>query len=280
MFDIKKILMCPECKVDLTDDLLCPICHHQYSIEQGVYDLISMNISSDQSFWDEETIEWMNNRSYEEMKENYRLYYACFNNETVEAQKKQDEYVDKILNQLSGVVCDLASGGGGMLQKLLQIKNKNFIIVCTDIEKHVMSIARKRWQTVDKRVYYVSNDIRQMSIKDESFDFLTTLSGFGNIPDAEKYAKEIYRILKPKGVLISQGEYIDKDSESYRLAATVGVERGLVEEYLLEDLKSAGFEIIESKIVATATWAENQGDLIPATGDKKYFNVIQARRPK
>lgn len=110
--------------------------------------------------------------------------------------------------------------------------------------------------------------------------YLTTNSGFGNIPQAEKYAKELYRILKPGGILISKGEFIDKDSESYRFASTVGVERGMTEEYLIEDLKNAGFEIVESKIIATATWAENQYDLIPATGDKLYCNVIQARRPQ
>lgn len=280
MFDIKSILMCPVCEASLTDELICPVCKHQYSFVNGVYDLVSMNISGDQSFWNDETVEWMNNRTYDEMKEDDRLYQECLNDETIEAMKKQDEFLDKVISQLSGIVCDIASGGGGMMQRLLNLGSKDFTIVCTDIEKHVMAIARKRFKTDDKRVYYIANDIRHMSIQDESFDFLTTNSGFGNIPQAEKYTKELYRILKPGGILISKGEFIDKDSEGYILASTVGVERGLIEEYLIEDLKNAGFEIIESKIIATATWAENQYDLIPATGDKQYFYVIQARRPQ
>ena len=49
-----------------------------------------------------------------------------------------------------------------------------------------------------------------MSIKDNSFDFITSVAAFGNIPESDKVAKELYRILKENGKLIIQGLYIGK----------------------------------------------------------------------
>lgn len=166
-----------------------------------------------------------------------------------------------------------------MLCLFLKINRSASSLVCTDIEKHVMIKARGRWKTDDRRVFYVASDARQMSIKDESFDALIANTAFGNVTKPEQCAKELFRILKPGGLLISKGMYIDKDSESRRLARTLGVERGVVEETLLEDLKSAGFEILESTVVASPVWPQNDYDAFPAAGDRNHFCVVRARRP-
>ena len=78
--------------------------------------------------------------------------------------------------------------------------------------------------------------------------------------------------------MIIQGTYIEKDSKSYELAKQQYLEKGLVEEYLTECLSNAGFKNVESTVVASAVWAENPYDLIPATGDVQKYGVIQAAK--
>ena len=207
-------------------------------------------------------------------------YNAHKNKETLEAQKMQREHMDSLIEGFSGIVCDLATGMGSMLQKILNANNKNFSIVCTDIDKRMLMWTRKLKQTDNHRVFYIATDGRYMSIKDKSFDYITSLAAFGNIPENDKVAKELYRILKPNGKIVIQGNYIEKGSESFELAQSKGLERGLVEEYLINDLKNAGFENIISTVVAEAVWAENPYDLLPVAGDTNRYCIIQAERTK
>ena len=119
-----------------------------------------------------------------------------------------------------------------------------------------------------------------MSLKNNSFDFITSVAAFGNIPESDKVAKELYRILKKNGKLIIQGLYIEKGSKSFEVAKSLGLEKGLVEEYLVDELRKAGFEEIASTIVDEAVWAENPYDRIPVAGDIQKFCIIQATKRK
>ncbi len=139
-------------------------------------------------------------------------------------------------------------------------------------------MTRKNKKTDDSRVFYIATDGRYMSVKGDSFDYITSVAAFGNIPESDKVAKEMYRILKPKGKLIIEGSYIEKGSKSFELAKSMGLEKGMVEEYLTQELNNAGFKNIESTVVAKAIWAENPYDMLPVAGDMQYFCIIQAEK--
>lgn len=161
---------------------------------------------------------------------------------------------------------------------ILDSNNANISIVCTDISKRILAWTRKIKQTKDDKVSYIATDGRYMSIKDNSFDFITSVAAFGNIPESDKVAKELYRILKENGKLIIQGLYIEKGSQSFEVAKNLGLEKGLVEEYLVDELRKAGFREIVSTIVDEAVWAENPYDRIPVAGDIQKFCIIQAKK--
>ena len=80
------------------------------------------------------------------------------------------------------------------------------------------------------------------------------------------------------GKLIIQGLYIEKGSKSFEVAKNLVLEKGLVEEYLVDELRKAGFKEIVSTIVDEAVWAENPYDRIPVTGDIQKFCIIQAKK--
>jgi ubiquinone/menaquinone biosynthesis C-methylase UbiE len=289
MKNIKGIFMCPECKSDLTDQLKCSECGSQYSYKHGVYNLISLNLSGKQLYLYKKAIpddESGMERQFNDIFPNKdasdeqlsRTYYARMNQETLDAQKKQNEHMHNLLRSLSGDICDLATGGGTMLQMVIDANNENVNIVCTDINEFELICTRIRRNKDHDNIYYIATDGRYLSLKDKSFDYIVSLAGFGNIPENDKVAKELYRILKPNGKIIIQGGYIEKDSKSYELAISVGIERGVVEEYVMQDLKEAGFGNITSTIISEAVWAENPYDLVPAAGDIQRYCVIQAER--
>lgn len=283
--NIKNILMCPECKKGLSENLKCDICNNEYGLKYGVYDAVSQKLSGNQEIlWritDEqiESKESPNNKSGKADTPDWvKDYYSRISDETKQAQQKQNDHMKQLVNTLSGTVCDLATGMGGSLQRLLNAETKDFYIVCTDIDRRVLAMTRKNKKTDDSRVFYIATDGRYMSVKDDSFDYITSVAAFGNIPESDKVAKELYRTLKPNGKIIIEGTYIDKDSKSFELAKSLGLEKGMVEEYLIHELKNAGFKNIESTVVAKAIWAENPYDRLPVAGDMQYFCVIQAEK--
>jgi ubiquinone/menaquinone biosynthesis C-methylase UbiE len=282
--NVKSILICPECRCSLNDNLECNNCNNVYTYKNGVFDVVSQKLSNNQKIlWnitdemikDEKTSELSNTKKEPDWVKDY---ISRKNSETLEAEKKLYSYSERLIEAFSGTVCDLATGMGGMLERLLNSKNKAFEIVCTDIDKHILMWTRKIKHTDDKRVSYVATDGRYLSIKNNSFDVITSIAAFGNIPESDKVANELYRTLKPNGKVMIVGNYIEKGSRSFELAKSRGLEKGLVEEFLIDDLEKAGFKNITSTVVAKALWAENPYDLLPVANDMNYYCVIQAEK--
>lgn len=281
MFDIHKILQCPKCRCPLPGSLTCPQCGTQYTQGFGVFNLIHMELSGEQEYLNREVLteEYLAQFLTDEkvsLSTELDDYYARMNRETLDGFAAQDACMRERLRVLSGTVCDLATGGGNMLQLVLEEAPADVTIVCTDISNLELAVTwRKRCPNRDN-VYCIATDGRYLALQDSSFDWITSFAGFGNIPDTEKVAEELYRVLKPGGRLLIKGSYIEKDSRSYALAESIGIARGMVEEYLLQDLRDAGFTEVKSTVVAEAVWAENPYDLIPAAGDLQRFCVIEA----
>ena len=280
---IENIIVCPKCRCLLDDKLYCNKCNTQYTKYYGVYAIVNPELSSNQEIlWnitEEDLANKANTNERQSIEDDWtRDYVSRKNRETIIAEQKLEDKTMELLKGLHGDVCDLATGMGSMLQMLLESNNPNISIVCTDISKEILAWTRKIKQTNDDKVSYIATDGRYMSIKDNSFDFITSMAAFGNIPESDKVAKELYRILKGNGKLIIQGTYIEKGSNSFELAKNLGLEKGLVEEYLVDELRKAGFKEIISTIVDEAVWAENPYDRIPVAGDSQRFCIIQAKK--
>lgn len=281
--NVKNIIVCPKCRCSLDDKLYCKKCNTQYSKYYGVYDIVNTELSSNQKILWNITDEHIANKTNTDKRKSteddwVKDYFLRKNKETIIAEQKLENKTMELLKDLHGDVCDLATGRGGMLQRILESNNSNISIVCTDISKRILAWTRKIKQTNDDKVSYIATDGRYMSIKDNSFDFITSAAAFGNMPESDKVANELYRILREDGRLIIQGSYIEKDSKSFEVAENLGLGKGMVEEYLVDELRKAGFKEIVSTIVDEAVWAENPYDIIPVTGDIQKFCLIQAKK--
>ena len=295
--NIIDILMCPECKSGLSEDLKCKGCHNQYNFKDKVFDVVSRKLSYNllegpEKPWVERT------RSQKEMEEAAlsvgiapKAWYSQEETEKLmlalveidknrahiseeyeqawqQLYKKFDDFLNPLLNSLSGTVCDLATGLGGHLERLLNIESKDFNIVCIDICKDIMPI----YLEYNSKLFWVAADARYMSIKDNSFDYITSHGAFDAVAECDKVAKEMYRTLKPHGKLIVRGAYVKKDSKSFEIAKSMNREKGILEEYLIQELENAGFKNIVSTIVAQIRFDEQEDS------DMRYCYVIQAEK--
>jgi SAM-dependent methyltransferase len=280
MEDIKSFLICPECMSELSDELVCERCGNIYSYKYGVFDIISVNLSKHLSQMNRKNFDKIfENETEEFIFENVKIadYNSYKNKETIEAEYKLKTSMEGLIENFSGVVCDLATGFGNMLQRLLDSQNKDFNIICTDVEKVVLTLTRRMKKTDDNKVFYIASDGRYMSIKDQTIDYITSNGAFGYIPESDKVARELYRILKPGGKLIIYATLVEQGSKSFEIAKSRGPEFRTVDEFLTA-LDNVGFENIDTNVVAEAVWAENPCDFMHAAGDKISYCIITAQR--
>ena len=287
MADIKSLLACPACQIPLPQDLRCPACGTQYGQKYGVFDIVSPKLSGNQEIlWriTDEAIEAADEPQSAENQANQavqdeltRDYAAKLNQESQEAERVAATNFYRRLYQLplKGLVCDLATGMGGMLRTLLGVQ-REFDIVCTDIDRRMLAWTRKQINTDDDRVSYVATDGRHLAFVDNTFDCVTSFAAFGNIPQGDKVARELYRALKPGGKLLFRENLVDEDSASFAQGREWGLENGITERTLTAGLKAAGFKKITVTTAAKAIWVENPFDRLPVAGDMNYYCIVKA----
>jgi len=276
----------------MSEDLECKGCRNQYIVQNnGVFNLVSQKLSSfdnatcathstsqipyagttEPLTQEEQMEEFLRDitKTRVEPSEEYEQAWQ-------QVRQKMNDFINPLLNELSGTVCDLATGLGSHLDRLLNAETKDFNIVCIDIEKSALGFAA---QKNNPRIFCVAGDAHYMPIKDNSFDYITSHGVFCEVAESDKVAKEMYRTLKQGGKLIIRGEYIDKeDSESFELAKSMKLEKGVIEESLIRELENAGFKNIVSTVVAEIKKEIQQGILPPVVGGMQYFYVIQAEK--
>ncbi|MGB3479395.1 MAG: class I SAM-dependent methyltransferase [bacterium] len=267
--DIQEILCCPVCKCSLTEELICTNCRRIYSLVDGIYVMIDPATSQKKWKWDPTIF------TEEKMTKVTTEYNSYINEETKTAQKIWWDKMDMYLTDFHGVVVDIATGLGGLFEKLMK-SNSNFSPIATDIDPNVLFWTTKRLQKMCvKELFGVATDAKYLAFKNNTADYITSCSGFSNIPHVELAFQEVYRILKKNGKLVFMHSFFDENSSSTTLAKQqcIGI---FIEKNLKAVLKHVGFNNIRSEIVASATWAKNPMDILPMAGDRQYYAVVYA----
>lgn len=101
-------------------------------------------------------------------------------------------------------VLDIATGTGDlaidMANKIASIEN----ILGVDISEEMMRIGEYKVQELhlENKISFQKENAVSMSFEDNSFDAITISFGIRNFEDIQKSLHEMYRVLKPGGVLI------------------------------------------------------------------------------
>jgi ubiquinone/menaquinone biosynthesis C-methylase UbiE len=272
MVEIQDLICCPKCHGDIDSQMSCSICGEQYSIMDGIPNMVSETLSAGHWKWNPRFFEESED-SNETNADNLGVKYSDFiNDASKQANVKHWTAMKCRIKKFRGIVCDLATRMGGMLRFLLNEGN-GFDAIATDVDVQVL-----RWdkKNIGKEFHAVATDGRFMAFKDGVFDCITSHAGLGNIPETPKVIRELHRVLKPAGTLVIMATFADEGTKSHELAVHHNL--AFTEKAIVADLAPNGFKDIHVDIVASAVWAENPFDLLPAAGDTQHYAIITARK--
>ena len=94
---------------------------------------------------------------------------------------------------------DLACGTGDIA---FSVASRGAEVVALDLTPRMLQLARAK-RTVGDRVRFVAGDMTSLPFADHSFDIVTTGYGLRNVPLLAGALREIKRVLKPGGVMLS-----------------------------------------------------------------------------
>lgn len=112
-------------------------------------------------------------------------------------RKKIINYIKENKIKASNII-DLASGTGDMAIELLKLEPKK--IYSFDISPKMLDVQREKIQ--NEKVVIQLADSLNMPVESNSIDIVTIAFGIRNFESIEKSLKEIYRVLRPDGMLI------------------------------------------------------------------------------
>ena len=98
------------------------------------------------------------------------------------------------------IAVELASGTGRVTRHLRKRLPDSAKLVASDINQDMLSIAKRKLATSD--INWQTIDAQQLPFSDNSVDLIVCCFGFMFVPDKSKAFTEVYRVLKPGGMLL------------------------------------------------------------------------------
>ncbi|MGV8142309.1 MAG: class I SAM-dependent methyltransferase [Candidatus Pacearchaeota archaeon] len=113
-------------------------------------------------------------------------------------------------------VLEIGVGNGKTLKAILRIKPKELIAI--DISREAIGITKNQFR--NEKIIFLKSDVRELNFKENYFDVIVVYYTLNNLieKDRKKAVREIYRVLKPKGVVLFQdfevGDFRQKDESN------------------------------------------------------------------
>jgi len=173
---------------------------------------------------------------------------------------KHEFYLASKLQLSKGKSClDVGCGVGGPARNIAAFSDAKVV----GLNNNTYQLSRARAHISDAQlsdvVSFIQNDYMKMSIEDNAFDAAYSIESTCHAPDKVGVYSEIFRILKPGG-LYGSYEWIITDQcdvnnpEHKRIKEGIEKGNGVADlqkpSSILESMRKAGFEIIESRDLA------------------------------
>lgn len=178
-------------------------------------------------------------------------------------------------------VLDVGCGVGGPAREIARFSGCS--VVGLNNNDYQIERATHYAQTLGlaNQLQFVKGDFMQMDFEDESFDAVYAIEATVHAPVLEGVYSEIYRVLKPGGVIgvyewVMTDAYDETNPEHRKIAYGIEVGDGIPKMYKKEvadkALKSVGFEILYENDLA-----DNNDEIpwyAPLAGDWKYVQSV------
>ena len=291
--NIESILQCPACQTSLQREdrrFLCRKCGRDFAKRAGLYDFLLSGEDQwaqfGQGFMNgqEEMEERLLKTPLEELSSSDRLIRSValwfkgdfeeyerivkaslagvYTDEYNEAMKKSLDYTVDLVKQEKGVVLDLATGMGGLLQELLSSTDRDLISVDVSPTSSLALLQYLRFRNWDDRVVQLIADAARLPFKDRSVDVLTTAMGFQNMQDAEPVFREIRRVSKK---MVALCIFISEDDPNLAYVK----DRSLhVAGLFRQGLEKAGWEVSIANSIKAHAEPTPQSEIIGSRPDR------------
>lgn len=269
---VEALLQCPACSGTVAataDGVACEACDETYDRRGGVYDLVRGADRAMDGLGDE-LAERVGEEGLEAVRSDYEAHVA---EETREARRAAGAALAGRLDDLSGVVVDVATGFGGLVPAL--VDRDEVTPVATDASVETLRMLRDRIGA-DAAVYVACN-ARRLPIRDGVVDGVVTAGGFANVADPAVAVREARRVLADGGPLVALQPFVPPDSASAERAGELAVRAGFVREAFEATLSDAGFVDVTVEEAAAAEWTGNPYDELPLAGDVQRYALVEAR---
>lgn len=294
---IASIFKCPECGSDIkfknSSGIVCSGCKKVYEYDDGLIDF-GVEEQKTANNWSGSTSEEDLQKYFKSLvKEGYfieedipNIYVGIEEDEI----KKHDNIAygtirsDYYLPQNIKIV-DLATGwasifdsdiGTGMNYKKLKGKT----IILTDLSRYVLQKVRETLKVKSEangfNVIYAVCDIRNLPIKDNTVDYISSIACFGNSDSNNGVLDEMKRVLDINRKFSIYEFLYEENSRSQKYLLKDGGQREFTTpEGFKNELIKAGFDEININVLDSG-YAKNNCDILPLKGEKHFLTLISA----
>ncbi len=119
--------------------------------------------------------------------------------------------LEKILAQIDGRILDVAAGRGASLRYMIENIGDFEQAVGIDFSEKNLSQAREQFN--DKRVVFRQMHAEELQFDDNRFNLAAIFNSLHHLDHPRKALEEMYRVLKPGGLLLVSEMYNDNQSE-------------------------------------------------------------------
>lgn len=151
----------------------------------------------------------MNNQSKEERVHHVfeKIYGKYDSLNSVISFQRHKAWRKNVMKQMSvkkgARALDVCCGTGDWALSLAEEVGVSGEVIGLDFSKNMLSVAEEKKDKADlDHVQFVHGNAMELPFADESFDYVTIGFGLRNVPDYKAVLKELYRVVKPDGIVV------------------------------------------------------------------------------
>lgn len=308
MIEIESLLQCPSCGSSLLrqeDGFMCSFCGKRFNKRMGVYDFLL----SGRDQWEMVGKGFMNGqeeiekRFFETPEEQLSpadqlikavaLWYrgefdefkrlmqssreAIYTEEYNRAMVQSVHHTVELIKKESGVVLDLATGMGGLLEELLTYTERDYLSADISPSSSFGLLQYLRYRGWGDRVYQIIAGGEKLPFKNDSLDLIVSAAGFQNMDNSREVFTESRRVSRK---LITLCIFFEEDDPNLAYVK----ERNLhVSHLFVEGLEEAGWNVTVENVIKVRAEPTPQSmilgirpDQLPVTATTMNFEIIVA----